>query len=243
MRGGVKERIVSFFEQYVLDIIFPKYCLGCNKEGSYYCALCQQKGPLTWSGLCFGCRKISLSGRLCEVCQSSYYFDGVICAADYEDKVVSSLIQVLKYNFVKEIATNLGLLVAKALEEKINLASGPFKNNFFKASVIPVPLSKKRYHWRGFNQAEEISKSLANYFNLDLNNNLVRLKNVKPQAKLTEAKRLINMQNCFGVIGKVSERIILVDDVITTGATVNECAKILRTAGAKEIWVVVCAKG
>jgi predicted amidophosphoribosyltransferase len=51
------------------------------------------------------------------------------------------------------------------------------------------------------------------------------------------------MQNCFGVIGKVSERIILVDDVITTGATVNECAKILRTAGAKEIWVVVCAKG
>ena len=118
--------------------------------------------------------------------------------------------------------------------------------NFNGNLVVPVPLSRKRRRWRGFNQAELLARAVAQNYGLTLDsNNLIRIKHKKPQAKLNEIHRLANVKECFawrgGDLNK--KNIILVDDVVTTGATLNECAKVLKAAGAGQVWGLVVAKG
>ncbi|MCX6793163.1 MAG: hypothetical protein NTY12_04005 [Candidatus Falkowbacteria bacterium] len=242
MLGGAKN-IVCNIKQCFFDIIFPKYCVICEKEGSYFCEVCQTKDILTWDKNCFKCHNNVADLSLCEDCKSLYFFDGLLCASDYEDRIISSLIQAYKYHFVKELAQILGLFIAKHLEKELMVSKNIFFNNFFDATVIAVPLSKRRQKWRGFNQAEVIAKVVAQYFGLNFNSDLRRLIHKKPQAKLSEAKRLNNLQGCFNFNGTAPAKVILVDDVITTAATVNECAKVLRAQGAEEILVLAIAKG
>jgi competence protein ComFC len=242
MLGGAKN-IVFSIRQCFLDIIFPKYCLLCGREGTYWCPQCQVKDILSWSRACFGCHKSSSPLSLCSTCQPLYHFDGLLCAADYEDETISALIQAYKYRFVKELAPELGLIMAKHLAKELAVSKHEFFKDFFRSEVMAVPLSQRRHNWRGFNQAEEVAKFVADYFNLSYSSQLKRLKHRPPQAKLSEAERLNNLAGCFGFSGEAPTKIILIDDVITTGATVNECAKVLRAAGAEEILVLACAKG
>jgi len=242
MLGGAKN-IVCNFKQCFFDIIFPKYCLLCGQEGTYWCDTCQTKDILAWGKSCFKCHVAGADLNLCSACQESYFFDGLLCASDYEDQTISALIQTCKYRFVKELTLTLGLLMSNYLTKELASSRNVFFKDFFKATVVPVPLSKSRQNWRGFNQAELIAKVVVDYFNLDYNSNLKRLKHRPPQAKLSEAKRLTNMTNCFSFSGPAPKKIILIDDVVTTGTTVNECAKVLRACGATEILVLACAKG
>lgn len=242
MLGGAKN-IVCNIKQCFFDIIFPKYCLACGKEGNYWCADCQLKEILVWGGNCFNCRQEKADLNLCTKCQDLYYFSGLLCATNYEDKIISSLIQACKYSFVKELTNPLGLLMANYLQQELTNSKNIFFQDFFKTTVMAVPLSQKRQSWRGFNQAEIIAKVVADYFNLPINSNLKRVLHKKPQAKLTAKNRLTNMSGSFHFSGPAPEKIILIDDVITTGSTVNECAKVLRAAGAEEILVLAVAKG
>ena len=112
--------------------------------------------------------------------------------------------------------------------------------------ALPISLHKKRKRWRGFNQAEIIARELKNYFDIDMSTEkLIRIKHKKAQAKLGEEERKNNIKNCFGWQGdRLNKRnIILVDDVVTTGSTLNECAKVLKENGAGEVWGLVVAKG
>lgn len=203
---------------FLLDIIFPKYCFGCNKEGSYWCLDCQAQPFKQWNG------RLALVG--------DQYFSDFFCVGDYEDKTLGQLIKACKYRFVKELTASLGKLLAAELQKR-NLSG----------TIVPVPLSKRRQQWRGFNQAAEISQIAATIINCPYQECLKRIKHKKAQAKLSEAKRLLNMKDCFLATAKVPQRVILIDDVVTTGATVNECAKILRQAGSQEIFVAALAKG
>ncbi len=112
--------------------------------------------------------------------------------------------------------------------------------------LLPVPLHKRRQRWRGFNQAEIIARPLAEYFGLDLSLELlVRRRYTRPQAKLEPAQRRQSIKNSFvcrrqNLAGKV---ILLIDDVATTGATLAECARILKSAGAKKVCGLVVARG
>jgi len=118
--------------------------------------------------------------------------------------------------------------------------------NFNDNLVVPVPLSGKRLCWRGFNQAELLARKIAENYGLGLDaNNLIRIKHKKPQAKLDEVHRQENIKGCFVWRGNNlnKKNIILIDDVVTTGATLNECAKILKASGAGEVWGLVVAKG
>lgn len=117
---------------------------------------------------------------------------------------------------------------------------------FKNALVIPVPLHPRRERWRGFNQAELIARELADYFNLDMSvGGLIRIKHRKPQTKLNKQDRKNNIKNCFAwrLGGLSGKKIILVDDVATTGSTLNECARVLKKNGAGEIWGLVAANG
>jgi ComF family protein len=120
------------------------------------------------------------------------------------------------------------------------------KSDFADFVLVPVPLERKRMKWRGFNQSEEIAKELAGYLEIPLiNDALFKIKETLAQINLTGEEREENIKGVFSVknIAKiVRKRILLVDDVYTTGSTMNECARVLKDAGAKEIWGVAVAR-
>lgn len=164
---------------------------------------------------------------------SSVYF-----AVDYKELLVKNLIQKLKYEpFAKELAQPLALLIITYFK---NLEKQPFflrpEKNF---CMIPIPLSLKRLKWRGFNQSEEIAKILAGYFEMPfLQDALIRIKNTRPQIELPKEEREENIKGAFAcpLPEKIKgRRIILFDDVYTTGATMREAAKTLKTNGTKQI--------
>lgn len=112
--------------------------------------------------------------------------------------------------------------------------------------VVPIPLHVKRKKWRGFNQAEIIAEDLAQKFKVRLGNQLVRNRETKTQVGLSKDERKKNINGAFSLISTVgikSKNILLVDDVYTTGATMSEACKVLKKAGANEVWALCAALG
>jgi len=229
-------------KEFLLNIFFPKFCLNCQKEGDLLCqdcqalleisefqyCLCQEPKRVFQEGKCPKCRSKSLSGL---------YF-----ALPYQNILTKNLIQRFKYEpFIKELAVPLSSLILNHFQ---CLENPPIFSSFV---FIPVPLDKKRIKWRGFNQAEEIGKELSRFFNVPLINNvLIKEKETLPQVELDGEAREENILGVFACQNKdkiQEKKILLVDDVYTTGSTMEECAKVLKTAGAKEIWGVAVARG
>lgn len=112
--------------------------------------------------------------------------------------------------------------------------------------IIPVPLHPRRLRWRGFNQAQVLAQAASEKFNINAEFfSLKRIKYRPPQVSLKEQERKINVRSCFSWEGKnlSGTNIILIDDIATTGATLNECARVLKENGAGEVWGAVVAKG
>ncbi len=250
-----------------LNIIFPVECVNCGREDVWLCEECFKEIIFRESQYCLDCKQKNRWGEFCSDCRDKYFLNGVWIVADYEQVLVAKLIKSYKYHFVKDISLILAKILSKFLDKKINetkkadakkavgldwrtfniIKSVPNTLlNFKNTLIMPVPLSKRRLKWRGFNQAEIIAEIVAKEFDLELENtNLKRTKNTKPQAKLNEIERRSNLLNCFEWVGgNLNGRdIILIDDVATTGSTLNECAKVLKQASASEIWGLVVANG
>jgi len=121
-----------------------------------------------------------------------------------------------------------------------------FENLKCYDTIIPVPISKKRRKQRGYNQCELIAKKMAFELGINYNDNcLLKVKDVLEQSKLSREDRLINIQNVYLIRNKEylkNKRVLLIDDIYTTGSTVNECSKVLIESGAKTIDVFTMAK-
>jgi len=249
----------KIFLAFFLDLIFPIECIICFREGDWICGQCFNKISYRYKQSCFGCKKENEFGEFCSKCKNLYSIDGILIASNYDDKIISELIKKFKYNFIKDIylilANFLYIFTFNFLNKKVKYKSNIYGRkriipeiflNFEKALVIPSPLHKKRLKWRGFNQSEKIAVELARKLNLAINsNNLIKIKNNKPQAKLNEIDRKLNIIGNFSWQGEKldNKNIILIDDVATTGSTLNECAKVLKNNGAGNVWGVVIAKG
>ncbi len=228
---------------FIFDILFPKYCLACGQEGSMLCNSCFYKLKINEKQICFFCNKGGVKGSLCAICRNKYHLDGILIAGNYKNLILSSLIKTLKYHFIQSNIDILERFIIYFFEYQKETKNIP-KHIFSKSIVVPVPLHPQRLRWRGFNQSELLANKIAKYFKLPLNTNLIRKKRKAPQAKLPLNKRTNNIKQCFQWQGaKINKNIILVDDVITTGSTLNECAFVLKRAGAKKIWGFVLAKG
>lgn len=107
--------------------------------------------------------------------------------------------------------------------------------------ICHVPLHKKRRAGRGFDQAEVLAQRVSQITNIPFISALSRIKNTKTQTKLTEQQRADNMDGAFESVCGVQGNVVLIDDVLTTGATVAECAKVLQSAGAKNVYVLTFA--
>jgi ComF family protein len=110
--------------------------------------------------------------------------------------------------------------------------------------IVPVPLSISRLRERGFNQSLLVARVMSRKFHIPLlMDNLMKTRETPPQIGLSAKERLLNLKNAFGVEGNINGfRLLLVDDVMTTGATVTECSKVLIKAGAKEVTVLTLAR-
>lgn len=245
----------SLGRNFLLDVIFPLECISCSTEGLWICDKCFAKIPTKISQDCLFCGKSNLFGNFCTKCRTGFALDGVLVASNYNDKLLSETIKIFKYKFVKELSTPLSGLLIKTVEE---ILREPEKNyfwhqnekkiikNFDKNLIIPVPLHKRRERWRGFNQSRELAIKFSKHFNLELDlTNLRRLKFKQAQANLDKNNRFKNIKNNFEWQGEnlKNRNIILIDDVSTSTATLNECALTLKKAGANKVWGLVIAHG
>ena len=230
-------------KEILLDILFPKFCIGCGKEGTYLCEDCFYLIEILERQYCPFCQvpKIVLDGKTCPLCRKSKKLTGLFCATSYENFLIKKIICEYKYSLIKELAIPLSLLI---IIHFYNL--GKLKN-FSDFILIPVPLHKKKLKNRGFNQAEEIAKELSKFLNISLlSNGLLKIRETKSQTELQKEDREKNVKGAFVCTKKslvAGRKILLVDDIFTTGATMEECARVLKEAGAKEVWGVVVARG
>lgn len=129
-------------------------------------------------------------------------------------------------------------------EEEVILSGPAIIKELFSSVIVPIPLSPFRQRWRGFNQSEMIATRVGEYFGLEVRKDLLKRKHRKPQAKLKEEQRKNNIKGAFYTNYSKQEfpsKIILVDDVITTGATASEAAKTLKQKGAEQVWLIAGA--
>ncbi|MDO8513613.1 MAG: ComF family protein [bacterium] len=223
--------------EWLLDLIFPRFCIGCHKEGSFLCWNCQSKIIKIKYPTCIKCQKLAEEG-ICPRCKSALPLTKTIIVGYHRDPILKELIHNLKYEGLKEIAGILGDLLIERLKQT------DFPKN---CTIVPVPLHKSRLSTRGFNQSTLIAKQIADQFSLNYCENLLeRIKNTKPQISLTYQDRKSNLTSAFRIRPKTkipNGTIILVDDVVTTGATIGECAKVLRQGGVRRIWLLALAHG
>jgi ComF family protein len=228
-----------------LDILFPLACLGCRKENYWLCPDCLNRVKLLDFQFCPFCEKyISEKGALCPDCRKlgKSSLDSLIVAAPYENPEVKRLVHYLKYRFVSESSTPLSKLVTRSLVKHDSLLPD---------MIVPVPLHPKRLRWRGFNQsmllAEKISEELAPPLKLEILDALERTENKKPQMEIKKySDRLDSVKGIFSLKADSTriknKRILLVDDIATTGATLEECAKVLKKSGAKKVFAAVISR-
>lgn len=227
-----------------LEILFPPICVNCQKylkylnssENNFLCNNCFNSINLNSSLFCPVC-KLRLAENK-KICGHSKYF--LAAAGNYNDPLFRNLIHYFKYESFENLAPLLIKIIFKYLDNFIE--NEKFKNFI----VIPIPLHHKREKQRGFNQSKILADEIAKKFNIEIFESLKRVKNNKPQAKLKNVgQREENMRNSFGIINPETikdKNILLVDDVFTSGSTMNEAVKILKENGAKRIIALVLAK-
>ena len=218
-------------------------CLECGKQEEWLCGNCLSKIKTVDEQLCPLCeRAITPDGRICFACKKRSPLDGLLVCASYKEKTVSRAVHNFKYRFISDLSVPLGKIMTK----KILSSSLPLPD-----FLLPVPLHSRRLRWRGFNQAELlagiISKNLTPGMEIPIPQNvLVRRKYTSSQMKIKNLQqRKRNIENAFLVRDPRSikgKTIFLIDDVATTGATLFECAKTLKTKGAREVFAIVIAR-
>jgi ComF family protein len=216
---------------FILDILFPIECLNCQLEGAYLCKKCFRQIKFNDS---FDLKRAQQNLKAPDL-------EKIFIAGNYEDKLLQNLIKKYKYGFIKP----LGEILARFLITFWNFQNDSKNKIPVSLLVIPIPLTDKRLRWRGFNQAEILAREFSHHFNYGISLNLKRQGKQAPQAKLNEAERLNNIQGVFSWTGENLQGadVLLIDDVVTTGATLNEAARILKGVGAGAIYALVLAKG
>lgn len=209
-----------------LDYIFPQFCLGCKKEGTIFCTDCLHKLQL-----------LPIDKKPWP--EENFVFEECHICLDYHDTVVKKLIKKYKYSYFENLAEPMADIYIKKVQQ-LDLAP-----DFI---ICNIPLHKSKKKKRGFDQTELIAKKISlgrqvPYFNL-----LQRQRSTKTQAQLNKEQRQKNMAQAFEINEKIDYKslltkpILLIDDIATTGTTLNEAAQVLKRAGFSHVICLALAK-
>lgn len=227
----------------LVDLLFPRRCLGCSQPGGYFCSSCLNLVKLEPQRVCPMCGQSSFGGLTHQNCQRPYGLDGLTSVFAYQG-VMEKAIKKLKYKFVFDLAKDLVELFLSFCGED-QVFTKICQQNVF---LVPIPLHSSRFRWRGFNQAELLGKIIAANLNLSiLPDLLIRKKKTKPQVELKKAMREKNIKGAFKINSNSqfvirNSQLILFDDVWTSGATLREAAKVLKRNGAFKVWGLTLAR-
>jgi len=236
---------------FCLDLIFPKQCLNCQKEGTYLCKNCLKEIEIKKQLNCYICNDRSPSGKICQKCKTKFHpaLTGLLVVSEWNNPLLKQIIYSYKYNFITDLAQSLGLLIKSFLN---------FHNTTIKLDdtiILSIPLHKRRQAWRGFNQAWLLTKEINQYFNIPIYSGILeKYRSTLPQADIdNKNERIKNVADVFKIKNSINMEllkkefkdkiIILVDDICTTGSTLQNCAKVLKPLKPKEIWGLVIARG
>lgn len=213
---------------YILDLIYPNVCGFCN--------------TINKESLCNNCEERINQKLLCNIDNyendNTKYFSNHIYLFKYSDEIRSKILD-YKFNDKPYIYKTFAKIIIK--NEKI---CGFLRKYDI---IIPIPIHKKRKSIRGYNQSELISKEIVKKItNLKIETNIIiKNKNTMPQSVLNRKERNENVKNVYIIKNteKINnKKVLLLDDIYTTGSTVNECSKLLKLNGAKEIGIITLAK-
>jgi ComF family protein len=231
-------RLLEKLNQTILDLILPPHCVSCQSANSWLCQNCLERIFWITTAVCERCGTSNLTPlNSCRQCQSHplYYIDGIRAAAVYcEDNPIQPVIHGLKYYNHRAVTGALGKILADTY----------WRYGFAVDMIMPVPLHQSRLKERGYNQSELLARRLSNLVNVPVNTVVLqRLKKTKTQTQLDADERRQNVADAFACSKSVSSQsILLVDDVCTTGSTLDACARALKTNGAASVWGLTLAK-
>jgi ComF family protein len=211
-----------------LDLLFPPACGVRGSGGSFLCDTCRRRLPLAEPPRCRRCWSPSPLSR-CGDCAHSP-LDGARAPYVFGGGA-RTLVHQLKYQGLHALADPMGELLA------VSLLDHPMPIDL----IMPVPLHGRRRRRRGFNQSELLARVVSERCGLELDvHTLRRDRNTPPQLQVDDrARREANVRDAFRCLDVIAgRRVLLVDDVLTTGATARECARALKAAGATSVWVL-----
>lgn len=226
----------------LLNLLFPKFCVGCQSEGVFLCETC--KNGLYARMLTPACPVCSFrngTGVVCKPCRKKTALSRLVAAFPYQEKTVRELLHIYKYNRAREAGPICAdFLIAHARQWRMRFSR--------TAIIIPIPLHSARMRERGFNQSEEIGKRFASSLELLYRGDILqRMKYTQSQVRCADFRE--RRKNITGVFTahKTAEiqnkTIVLIDDIATSGSTMDEAARVLKEAGAKSVWGAVVARG
>jgi len=227
----------KFFLDKFFNIFFPAKCGFCGvitENYNYICNNCRAQIINEDREHCILCgKKIYLLENICKECRERrVYYEKLIYFSEYKDILKDKIIS-YKFNdsaYLHHFFAE--LMCYKLISEKAD-------------AITAVPISAKRMKERGYNQSELIAKKISRYLEIPYIKLLTKNRETKRQSDLSKNERYLNIKDSFEFNNKIKlkhEKVILVDDVFTTGATVNECSRVLKTSGIKSIVVAVIAR-
>ena len=217
------------FAARVLDLLLPPRCAGCGERESWLCPACADRMPRLGDQRCRVCaRQLAGDVQVCADCYRAPPPVERVHAAFRHDGLARQLVLDLKYRHRRHLAPDLGRLLALAAPGQID-------------ALVPVPLHPRRRRERGFNQSELLARELSRRLGRPLLADRVRrTRDTAQQTGLSPRERLANVRGAFAIAGRLDgQRLLLVDDVCTTGATLYACAGALRAAGARSVVAAV----
>lgn len=232
---------VQLFLQQVKHLIAPPRCMGCLREGVWFCRACAERVP-PFALSCVSCEQPQSRGITCNTCRVEIPLKGVITAGPYHSPWLRRGIHWLKFKGVTDVAPDLSALLARRIP-----IIAPLQVLQQSACFVPIPLHRARQRERGFNQSSVICQELSVQTGIPTIELLHRTKSTYSQSRLPKELRADNLVRAFSLAANIPDRIstaIIVDDVTTSGSTLSTAAKALRTINKDIIiWGATIARG
>ena len=218
------------YVEALADLFYPQRCVGCEGRASdVLCRPCFEALPMVGSPACARCgMPTAFEAFVCDRCKGTDFAFEVARAPLRYEGVGKSIVHALKYKAYTKVVEKL----------TAPLMFGVLDGDHPFDAVVPVPLHPSRRRKRGFNQAELLARGLARPLGAPVSCALRAVRRTRDQVDLSAAERRANVAGAFSAEGRLRGRVLLVDDVFTTGATMSACADALLRAGVAEVHAV-----
>lgn len=226
----------------ILSLFFPKKCVGCRKFGDYLCPDCFSRLDFDVGLICGVCGRQAISGLTHPICRGRFAIDGIFASLVYKG-VAKKLVYQFKF---APYLSDLSEVLVDLFYEGLIQQEMFMKNLTSDALLVPIPLHVIRERSRGYNQAEILACGLGGKFGVSSQQALLRIQRTPTQVGKTQKERRENIKGAFKLKSGIEVRgktIFLIDDVVTSGSTMNEAAGVLKRAGVKAIYGLALVHG